>query len=423
MKYKIGFSVLLIGLLLHFEVSANDGFGIDYDARHNLINCVVIENADEFNKDGKYLFFDYSIAVGDRLGRPWTQVEKEKCYEYSTDTTDVSSFVLIETEDTEPINILNTSAKEEFKSLYFWGTEEKSIDFYKKYKDSIKFFDEIESYYYYDNHFRGTGLDSHNMYINKLNEINFKNFKYIFGHGIVSFISNQNGEDLLEKYLKENGEGDLSDKLFSYREKIINSLKSYESEISSEYNSCLTNVKRVEYHEKVIWDIDRPAFESKGMFVLLKNNNLLKVNSLRDVLDEDCKEKIYDIHKKWIDTLNKQGDGYYGIIQQIKSFQSSDPDFSSSIYSSVDYPHWDFDYMISLNEEVVELKKEYTETAPSVSNNEPSELDSEDINVSQKIINTFDSVMTEKNYLFCLYLVLPLLIILGYLIYRRKNKI
>jgi len=419
--------------LIKNEAYANDGFGVSYDAKHNLINCIVIENADRFNKDKLFLYFDYSVATGDQLGRPWTQIEKGKCYEYSTDREDTSSVVLIKTDTRDFIDYLDIDAKKQFKNIesIIWGNDNFS-DFKslrERFGESLEISDGIEAYY--GQGFRTTGLGA-SVIVNDLGEINdIQDFKYIFGHGITSFISDQNGEDLLKIYLKENGKEDLSGKLFNTWEDIIKSLTNYSSEISSAYNSCLTNVKRIEHHESVEYIEGEYGLSSNmnsmGTYALLKDGTFLKIKSLRDLLDNDCKEKISNIHKRWTDVINKQGDVYYATVREIKEFQDEDINFSSSKfyadYSLERNSIWSFDYMITLNEKFAAsntstTSKEYTDREIV----QPAKLDSEDISTLQKIDNTFQSVNKNSNYLFYFYIILPIFAVLGILIYVKKRR-
>lgn len=435
MKNKyIVFALLAFGsiFLIKDNIHANDGFGVSYDARHNLINCIVIENADQFNKDQIFLYFDYSKETGDRIGRPWTQIEKGKCYEYSTNREDTSSIALIKTDNTAFIDYLNTDAKKEFNSFdsIIWrGGVSSGIESLRgRFGGSLQILEGIEVE---NGNFRSTGL-SRDININYLNEINMQSFKYIFGHGIVSFVSDGNSEDRLQIYLKENGKEQLSEKLFSTREDIINSFKQYSDEISSVYNSCLTNVKRVEYHENIkIYNDEEYGISSDmnsvGIYVLLRDNTFVKINSLRDLLNADCKQKVYNVHKKWIDIINMQGDVYYGTVQEIKKIQDNDVNFLFSEYYASYFLErnsiWSFEYMVTLNEKVV-APEDYDggEILEQKSDIQPTQLDSEDISISQKIDNTFKSVNKNSNYLFYLYIILPLFAVLGILIYVKKRR-
>ena len=428
-KVSLLISVFIFLFLIVDIVSANDGFGIGYDPKHNLINCIVVTNADQFNTDNLYLYFDYSLETGKKLGRPWARVESGKCYEYSTDISDPSQFVMIKTDNLDFINYLDTNAKNDFDTFsrqYLYETNGFTAT-YQKYKDSFSIYFDVE-----DNDwpaFKHEGLGS-DVYINYINEIDMKVFKYDFGHGITSGISDGNGEDLLSQYLIEKGREDLSIKLFSARKEIIQSLEDYSSEISSEYTSCLLGIKRIEFHEKAIYEDEySQKFESVGIFVLNKDNQLIKINKLYDYLSFECKQNIYEIHKKWLEIINKKGDLYYSIVQEIKEFQEKNPNWTYSQYGEQrdlqEYIPWSLGYIVDLNENVVEIKIPKSDEKNNeliVSNIKPSDLDSEDIDTVQNIKNNFGSINDSNNLLFYLYSILPLIaIIIGLFIYKRRK--
>lgn len=76
--------LFIIGLLFpHFYTFANDGVSNSalWIHSNNLITCTSVENIDEVNANGGLLVFDYSNATGVQKGKPWTIVEKGKCYE------------------------------------------------------------------------------------------------------------------------------------------------------------------------------------------------------------------------------------------------------------------------------------------------------------------------------------------------------
>ncbi len=419
----LGF-VFLIG-----EVQANDGFGINYDPKHDFINCITIKNADEFNKNGLYLYFDYSIESGQKLGRPWTRVESGKCYEYSTNIDDPSQFLMIKTESSDFLNYLDTSAKYDFDTFSerYSNFVDDFTAVYEKYKDNFSLFLNVE-----DNDgtpFKHEGL-GRDVYINNYNEIDMQVFKYNFEHGITSVISNGNGEDLLSQYLIENGRADLSSRLFSVRKEIIKSLKDYSTEISSKFNLCLSDIKRIEFHENAIYEDEyTQKFESAGIYILNKDSQLIKVNKLYDYLDFECKQSVYKIHEKWIDEINKKGDIYYSTVQEIREFQSKNPDWVFALYDEVgsleDYIPWSLDYIVGLNENILEIDEpqinEQSDTA-AVSDIEPSNLDSDDVSLLQNMKNNINSINDNDNFLFYLYIVLPLVaVIIGLLIYYRRR--
>ncbi len=78
------FGVLIVTFLFpHFYIFANDGVSNSalWIHSNNLITCTSVENIDEVNVNGGLLIFDYSNSIGIQKGKPWTLVEKGKCYE------------------------------------------------------------------------------------------------------------------------------------------------------------------------------------------------------------------------------------------------------------------------------------------------------------------------------------------------------
>ncbi len=63
------------------KIAANDGGpNTGFWIKDNKVTCVSVLNP-ETNTDNSFLLFDYSPAIGQALGKPWSIVEKGKCYQ------------------------------------------------------------------------------------------------------------------------------------------------------------------------------------------------------------------------------------------------------------------------------------------------------------------------------------------------------
>lgn len=96
-KYLISIIIFLIATIGIFNfVNANDGGGPNplFWMKHNKITCVSIVDPENINKDF-FLVFDYSFNVGEKLGKPWTIIEKGKCYEIDETGGDIYRVQLI----------------------------------------------------------------------------------------------------------------------------------------------------------------------------------------------------------------------------------------------------------------------------------------------------------------------------------------
>lgn len=76
-------SILLLGLVN--SVKADDGGPLSsFWYKDQKVHCVTVTNP-EIVDGNDILLFDYSVGIGEKLGRPWTVVEAGKCYEIDKD--------------------------------------------------------------------------------------------------------------------------------------------------------------------------------------------------------------------------------------------------------------------------------------------------------------------------------------------------
>jgi hypothetical protein len=100
-KY-LGFFVFGIFLLVGVRMSyANDaGPNSNFWATDNKVHCISFINPLFVGNDA-FLVFDYSIEVGQSLGKPWSIIEKGKCYEIKDGNEEVYEIKIINGDERE----------------------------------------------------------------------------------------------------------------------------------------------------------------------------------------------------------------------------------------------------------------------------------------------------------------------------------
>src|SRR3989344_9435907 len=88
-KYSIWVAAFTIFLGITPVSYANDSGPMpDFIVKHNKITCVSAIDPENIGS-GYFLVFDYSPAIGAKMGKPWSIVEKGKCYQVDADGGDI----------------------------------------------------------------------------------------------------------------------------------------------------------------------------------------------------------------------------------------------------------------------------------------------------------------------------------------------
>lgn len=82
MNRKANGILLIVFSLLFFKIVSADDASANpiFTAHRDKVTCVSVVNPESM-PDGYFLLYDYSSKIGTELGRPWSIVEKGKCYE------------------------------------------------------------------------------------------------------------------------------------------------------------------------------------------------------------------------------------------------------------------------------------------------------------------------------------------------------
>lgn len=120
-KYFLFFVIFVTSLLIPSDIFADDGGpNTVFWIKSDKVVCISVNNPEDIPQ-GKILVYDYSSKIGEKMGKPWADVQKGKCYEYDQ-------------------GVLTDSEKAKLKSSYNRGEiflVEKI--FYDQIKDYIKY--------------------------------------------------------------------------------------------------------------------------------------------------------------------------------------------------------------------------------------------------------------------------------------------
>lgn len=220
---------LVVGLGVVSIVRADDGGpNITYWVKDNKINCLSVINPENLKSDFFFLF-DYSQRVGENRGKPWVILEKGKCYEINDEGGNLYR-----------VQIIN-------------GNERQQYSDYAKYKpaDDITASESIERMWPYgygelgvtrsaDIHF--TGITANSLFPTK----------YDFGIPITAFVSSMSEEQ--QKISNDQSYLEIKTLYKNLAKQLESTIKSCDTRIRVEHQLSVTQYNDVS-EKNIIWKL------------------------------------------------------------------------------------------------------------------------------------------------------------------------
>jgi hypothetical protein len=217
---------LVVGLGVVSIVRADDGGpNITYWVKDNKINCLSVINPENLKSDFFFLF-DYSQRVGENRGKPWVILEKGKCYEINDEGGNLYR-----------VQIIN-------------GNERQQYSDYAKYKpaDDITASESIARMWPYeygvtrsaDIHF--TGITANSLFPTK----------YDFGIPITAFISSMSEEQ--QKISNDQSYLEIKTLYTNLAKQLESTIKSCDTRIRVEHQLSVTQYNDVS-EKNIIWKL------------------------------------------------------------------------------------------------------------------------------------------------------------------------
>lgn len=409
-------------------VSADDAVGNPiFTAHTSKVVCVSVQDPKDM-PSGYFLLFDYSSSKGTELGKPWSLVEKGKCY----DIRDGGRLLIIRGGSTEKAQYAN----------------------YKQYKPDTDILTKIE----FDN-YTGEPLypptvvqqlfpplydgdrDPLDVYSDTLYTANLIPTQYNFGDGITYTSSSYPTKELLEYYrknltiqAKEISDIEKRIAFVEDRRYAVDSKSIYESlatSLASTIQSC-DNRSRVEYQidiaQKQIHSLGK---SENGTPVFLEEYSEIADNSLDFITYIGCKNayiRYIASHNAEIQTLDTLADSllkeYSPTIAESFIYKNENKQkintYVSGTYTSEKAAPELLEQIRTLYNFPKEIHISTSDT--NIVTALPQSTTIEEATPEKKM----SIVAASKNKLFKIYTILPLvgvLIITGIIIYRKKKNV
>ncbi len=220
---------LVVGLGVVSIVRADDGGpNITYWVKDNKINCLSVINPENLKSDFFFLF-DYSQRVGENRGKPWVILEKGKCYEINDEGGNLCR-----------VQIIN-------------GNERQQYSDYAKYKpaDDITASESIARMWPYE--YRELGVTrSADIHFTGITANSLFPTKYDFGIPITAFISSMSEEQ--QKISNDQSYLEIKTLYTNLAKQLESTIKSCDTRIRVEHQLSVTQYNDVS-EKNIIWKL------------------------------------------------------------------------------------------------------------------------------------------------------------------------
>ncbi len=220
---------LVVGLGVVSIVRADDGGpNITYWVKDNKINCLSVINPENLKSDFFFLF-DYSQRVGENRGKPWVILEKGKCYEINDEGGNLYR-----------VQIIN-------------GNERQQYSDYAKYKpaDDITASESIARMW--PSEYRGLGVTrSADIHFTGITANSLFPTKYDFGIPITAFISSMSEEQ--QKISNDQSYLEIKTLYKNLAKQLESTIKSCDTRIRVEHQLSVTQYNDVS-EKNIIWKL------------------------------------------------------------------------------------------------------------------------------------------------------------------------
>lgn len=220
---------LVVGLGVVSIVRADDGGpNITYWVKDNKINCLSVINPENLKSDFFFLF-DYSQRVGENRGKPWVILEKGKCYEINDEGGNLYR-----------VQIIN-------------GNERQQYSDYAKYKpaDDITASESIARMWPYE--YRELGVTrSADIHFTGITANSLFPTKYDFGIPITAFVSSMSEEQ--QKISNDQSYLEIKTLYKNLAKQLESTIKSCDTRIRVEHQLSVTQYNDVS-EKNIIWKL------------------------------------------------------------------------------------------------------------------------------------------------------------------------
>jgi hypothetical protein len=220
---------LVVGLGVVSIVRADDGGpNITYWVKDNKINCLSVINPENLKSDFFFLF-DYSQRVGENRGKPWVILEKGKCYEINDEGGNLYR-----------VQIIN-------------GNERQQYSDYAKYKpaDDITASESIARMWPYED--GGLGVTrSADIHFTGITANSLFPTKYDFGIPITAFVSSMSEEQ--QKISNDQSYLEIKTLYKNLAKQLESTIKSCDTRIRVEHQLSVTQYNDVS-EKNIIWKL------------------------------------------------------------------------------------------------------------------------------------------------------------------------
>jgi hypothetical protein len=220
---------LVVGLGVVSIVRADDGGpNFTYWVKDNKINCLSVINPENLKSDFFFLF-DYSQRVGENRGKPWVILEKGKCYEINDEGGNLYR-----------VQIIN-------------GNERQQYSDYAKYKpaDDITASESIARMWPYED--GGLGVTrSADIHFTGITANSLFPTKYDFGIPITAFVSSMSEEQ--QKISNDQSYLEIKTLYKNLAKQLESTIKSCDTRIRVEHQLSVTQYNDVS-EKNIIWKL------------------------------------------------------------------------------------------------------------------------------------------------------------------------
>jgi hypothetical protein len=220
---------LVVGLGVVSIVRADDGGpNITYWVKDNKINCLSVINPENLKSDFFFLF-DYSQRVGENRGKPWVILEKGKCYEINDEGGNLYR-----------VQIIN-------------GNERQQYSDYAKYKpaDDITASESIARMWPYEDGELGV-TRSADIHFTGITANSLFPTKYDFGIPITAFVSSMSEEQ--QKISNDQSYLEIKTLYKNLAKQLESTIKSCDTRIRVEHQLSVTQYNDVS-EKNIIWKL------------------------------------------------------------------------------------------------------------------------------------------------------------------------
>lgn len=231
---------LINGAIIPFVHADDGGPNTLFWVTDQKVNCVSVTNL-EVLSTGAFLVFDYSAKVGESLGKPWTIVEKGKCYEMEDGS-----------EDIYVVKVVTGKEHETFSNYSLYKSTDSVREIFCKNNDCTLPGSLIKPTYFFGAH-SVTTSGSDVIHFTGITADALFPTKYMFGYPVTS-VTSIPVNDALDPIIKSTAFVQASTLYTSLAKQLVSALNSCDTRVRIERQYSLTETDFLGiYIKNVIW--------------------------------------------------------------------------------------------------------------------------------------------------------------------------